>query len=276
VFPHNGIVVSDGAPPWLADAIDRSELSVIVEARAAGADQLGPARILTVSGGVDRRNLTLGQSGGDLEIRLRRPGSDANGAPPFRVPGVFDDGDWHRLAVDVADGSLEVAIDDSVALEEELASDPLRGWDRTYRLALGNETDHERPWRGEVRAAEAGPPGSTVDLLADGVLEEPSAWWDVPERVSEHDRDVVPTPLGALLNVLLFVPIGVLVAWAFAPSGRAVATAVVVAAVLSLGSEALQIVFAPRHPSPGDLLPNIVGGALGAWVAQRFAWRWGQ
>jgi hypothetical protein len=84
---------------------------------------------------------------------------------------------------------------------------------------------------------------------------------------------IICGPLGGVdfvLNVLLFLPIGIAVAM----MGGRVKMAVVVGGILTLAVESLQWrVIAGRDASLGDLLANTLGSAVGAWLAT-WAWRW--
>lgn len=54
--------------------------------------QSGPARIVSISDGPKQRNITLGQEGDALSIRLRTPAAGDNGQKPeMLVPGIFTD-----------------------------------------------------------------------------------------------------------------------------------------------------------------------------------------
>lgn len=66
-------------------------------------------------------------------------------------------------------------------------------------------------------------------------------------------------------NVLLYVPLGIVCAW------RGVWSALLIAAGVSLGAEAIQFLSALRAPSLIDVLTNVAGDALGVLVSLR--WR---
>lgn len=76
----------------------------------------------------------------------------------------------------------------------------------------------------------------------------------------------------ALLNVVLFIPLGAAVA---RPGGglRGVAKALAMAALLSAAVEGLQVAMPGRHPGLGDLLANSAGGGLGGLLSVT-AWTW--
>jgi glycopeptide antibiotics resistance protein len=64
-------------------------------------------------------------------------------------------------------------------------------------------------------------------------------------------------------NVLLFVPLGALVTWAF----RRAWWGVLVAVVLSASAELAQMLLPGRLASPRDVLANVIGAVIGALVA---------
>lgn len=89
-----------------------SEFSVLVALHPAATPQSGPARIITLSKDVSNRNLTIGQEGDALVIRLRTLGTGNNGLrPEFRVPGIFIDTAPHRIAVTYSSSILRVYVD---------------------------------------------------------------------------------------------------------------------------------------------------------------------
>lgn len=74
--------------------------------------QTGPARIVSLSTDVFHRNLTIGQDGTDLIIRLRTPATGDDGSQPeLDVPDVFADNQPHQLII-IYDGlTLNTYID---------------------------------------------------------------------------------------------------------------------------------------------------------------------
>lgn len=85
-------------------------LSAIVA--TASTTQTGPARIISLSGDVYRRNLTLAQNETDLVVRLRSPITGRNGAEPhILVPNLLSDTEPHHLVVSYDGSVLEVYRD---------------------------------------------------------------------------------------------------------------------------------------------------------------------
>lgn len=110
---------------------------------------------------------------------------------------------------------------------------------------------------------------ATVAILAVTLLPTggytPHAHWERVQWIPFGERRI--PPLGALANVALFVPFG----WALArlTMPRAAAIVVVVAALLSGSVEAAQAFAHGRYPTATDVAFNVVGAAIGAWLARR-------
>jgi glycopeptide antibiotics resistance protein len=82
--------------------------------------QNGPARIISISTDIYSRNLTLGQWGENLSIRLRTPFTGSNGTrAAFVVPKVFSDRQFHHLVI-TYDGQLLSAYIDSLESKKAL------------------------------------------------------------------------------------------------------------------------------------------------------------
>ncbi|MHB8866288.1 MAG: LamG-like jellyroll fold domain-containing protein [Pirellulaceae bacterium] len=75
-------IASEGAADKIAQAISRSgELTLEAWVKPANMTQSGPARIVTFSADTSRRNFTLGQAGGEYEVRFRTTATSPNGEP---------------------------------------------------------------------------------------------------------------------------------------------------------------------------------------------------
>jgi len=272
-FPAPGIARSDRPPGWVADALRSHRLEMSLRLRSFAPDQDGPARILTLSAGTRQRNLTLGQDGDDLVLRLRTPATGPNGTYPdgrsvARIDGVFATAEWRDLALAIAPGELRIAVDGEVRARTALPAAPLQGWNPGYALALGNEMTHDRPWLGAIRRAVVGTGGIAVDYARAGVLEVPPRFWRAigPGTLvpfGEHNfRD-------AALNLVGYVPLGLLLgAWRRGRSRRwRLAWPIGLVFLISATFETLQFALPERHPSITDLLLNTLGGALGALLA---------
>ncbi len=275
-FPHAGIARTDGAPSWLPEAIAQSAVQVALQVRTTHPHQIGPARIFTISSDTSHRDLTLGQDGSALEVRLRTPGSNWNGIPVSSVRGVFDDSAWHDIEVSVRNAMLTVAIDGVVRLQRALKTQSLAGWKTDYPLLLGNERTFDRPWEGEIRVARAGPPDAMLDYLAPGALEIPRAYYLPREQASRYQ--VIPfrnrfhnaselrsAARDWTINLLGFVPLGMLLV-ALLPRRRVLLGVALACFAVSLCIEMGQVFLVGRSPSSEDLLFNTLGGTLGGWL----------
>jgi VanZ family protein len=152
----------------------------------------------------------------------------------------------------------------------------LSNWERTYRLALGNEFTFERPWQGQVRRAVVHVRGEAFRYTA-AELQKPARYAVVSERLRRLQYELLPLTSSdtlmtkstdAVVNILGFMPFGFLLA--FGRRKRISPAAVLVwCAALSLSIEIGQFCFEQRHPSTTDLLCNTLGGMIGAWVSNR-------
>ncbi|UHD15279.1 VanZ family protein [Thiocapsa bogorovii] len=267
-FPAVGIARTSGAPEWLSALQDTSRLELRLVARTDNPDQRGPARLFTISDGVSDRNLTLGQEGADLVIRVRRPGSDANGTPALKLADIFRDADWHEIRVRVEPGRLAVTVDDKARVEQALSGSPFPEWNPEYALAMGNELPYGRAWTGEIRAASVDIDGRTIDVLDPAEIDLPGSWWEMrsfnPWDI-DHKRAYYANA-DIYINFFGFIPFGALLLLLF---GRrlSIVHIMLLGAALSLSIETLQILL-PRHPSVTDLVLNTLGAGVGAALAR--------
>jgi VanZ like family len=266
-FPGPGIARTPAPPEWVAAAMRARELEVELQVRPLAAEQSGPARIMTLSLDHYHRDFTIGQQGADLILRLRTPASDLNGtiddAPVARVPDVFRSMRWVTVRLRIEPGRLELAVDGEIALRQSLPADPFANWDPFYSFALGNELTHSRPWLGEVRRAVVRAGDAAVDYARSPELETPENFW-----LFRSTPRLIPfqyyNPRDLFLNVILFVPFGVLIAaWLGRRAGQGAWRAVLLLALTSAGFETLQLFLPGRTTSIDDLIANTLGGALG-------------
>lgn len=272
------IARTPGPPTWLGSARTAGRFALTLDVRAESSSANGPARILSLSRDTHRSNLMVGQEGEQLVVRCRRPGSESDGEPRLAIEGVFtpssvDAGTWRRIEVR-ADSRLSVWIDGIERAAAPLDPAPRAGWDTSYALAFGDEHTRSRPWCGTFRRATLSLDGVEHDLLAPATLSVPSRFWEVPERARRSlEIDRGNAALFALWHLVIFAPLG----WCIARVVRRAASlrtrltrALAVAAPLSLTLEAGKLLFAGRHPSFLHVVPDVVGAALGVWIASRF------
>ena len=274
-FPTAGIAYTEEPPPWVGCAICASSLLVSLNVQAIDTDQVGPARIFTLSSDISHRNLTVGQDGADLSVRMRNLHTNRNGVPAYMISDVFADGEWHQVDVLIRPQGLKISVDGRVRVVDALPSPPLNGWDTGYRLAAGNELTGNRPWRGKIRKAVVATDADSVDYLAPGALSIPGNF----SAVSDGRFNVIPfvhdeyshfVVLDWVINFFGFVPLGWLVAMVRMPrSSLFIAT--IFSATVSAAIEISQLLLLEtRTPSFDDFLLNTLGGAFGAWFAMHY------
>jgi hypothetical protein len=280
-FRSAGIAHTAQAPAWLATAIERSALHVSLEVRALRAEQLGPARIFTLSLDPYLRNLTVGQEGSDLIVRMRNPSTSTNGMPSYVIKNFFSSPGWHKIDVGITPTSISIQVDSDVVRTVCLPDSSLTEWSPHYRLALGNELTGNRAWLGDIRKAVVTVGNERFDYLLAGALYIPTHF-TVPDKYF-HERSVQLIPFVRdnfraddfkdwAQNLLGFIPLGWLIALVRTPR-PSVFVASVLCAALSVTIELGQIFLPTRIPSADDLILNALGGAIGAWLAKRrFRW----
>ena len=270
-LPASGILRSIGPAPLLFEAIDREEFRLVLRAKSAMPIQKGPARIFTISLDPYFRNLTLGQEGHDLVLRLRTPVTTANGLPPYVVPGVFDVPGWHEIDVSILRSKLILSVDNRTKVSAALPKNSLKAWNPNFSAALGNELSWDRPWIGTISSAVATVGDENCDYLRTPAMAIPAGFWKgSDDRVFDAWRLVrlYDSPMDLCLNFLCFVPVGFLLAMTI-PWPKPLAAAMWMVAIGCLLVEISQFCFAGHHPSVVDWILNTVGAGLGAWIASR-------
>jgi VanZ like family len=262
-FPSPGIVLVDPPGDGLEAALAET-LDVRVEVRPFATRQLGPARILTISG-AERRNLALAQSGNDLILWLR--GGDIDGRRVLRLEDVFAAGEWVAIDVRLQPGLLTVVIDGREKLAAAMPTAVLGTWDPGFRLALGNARTCNNPWLGDLRKAVIAGPDSATDYALARQVELPAGC-----RILRHPPKLAPlvslNRRDALLNTVMYLPLGCLLGLMVRRRNRrAFAGLVLAVAGVSLTFEALQLLVPSRFPSIDDVIFNTAGGAIGMWLA---------
>jgi hypothetical protein len=270
-YVQNSAVVVDEGLLFLGDrAVATAErpsdwdaletLRVEVTARTELAEQVGPARILTVARDHRRANLMIGQYGPDLVVRVRRASSDRLGRPELHVPDVFAEPTWQRIRVDV-DQAVRVRVNGDVQVEE-LPAAPFPLWSGDYPISLGDERTGDRAWQGQIREARVVVNGDAHDLVPAGALDIPDEVWFVPSRLYDTlERPDRRSVLRSLLHLLAFVPAGVLIAVAaHRPSAWRV---VLWTGAFALLLQVVKIVIAGRHPSVLVVVTQPLGAIAG-------------
>lgn len=264
-FPAPGLARTPSPPAWLEAAAATNRIRVDLRVRTHAPWQEGPAAIFTVSRDLHLANLTLCQEGGDLVLRLRRPGSTPNGKPAHTLAEVFTDTAWRDVALDIEPGRLRLAVDGRLVLDRPLPANALAGWSHGHRLSLGNELNGRRPWRGEIAAAVVDVEGVPIDYARPGALEIAPTFWAVPNPPQWFPEEREEVAVGDwVANFVSFALLGFLLG----ARGGAWLPAVLLCSLSSLGVEIAQLFFS-RHLELTDWLLNTLGGAAGVATARR-------
>lgn len=89
-----------------------SEFTISTAIATTKIDQKGPARIISIADSSLRRNLTLGQQGHSLDLRLRTPLTGENGSDiNLNIPNIFTDNYLHHIIITYARGNIQVYVD---------------------------------------------------------------------------------------------------------------------------------------------------------------------
>jgi VanZ family protein len=287
-LPQGGIrfsgpgVARDSEPPgWVTDAMQSHQLQLSLQVRSFAPDQRGPARILTLSADPFRRNLTIAQDRQDLILRLRTDATDLNGtfsdgAPLARVPDAFRTTSMVDLQISIAPGRLLVEVGNELRASKDLSAEPLRTWDPSDRLALGNELTNDRPWLGEIRSAVVRVTNQTIDYTKPGTLELSPRTFRYSPRLFTlvpfgEDEPLQSRLIDAIINLVGYVPLGILLGLWGCRQGQSprecTLRMILVAFVVSAGMETLQFGVATRHPSTTDVVLNTLGAGIGVLLA---------
>lgn len=267
-FGGPGIAETRGAPAW-TDTVRRShQLEVSLRVRPKRTSQTGPARIFTISKDPYRRNLTVAQEHDRLVLRLRTAETDGNGLPEYEIPKVFNYRRWIDINVCIMPRRIVVMVNGEARLDDRLPQAPLTSFNTSYRLAFGNELTGDRPWLGEIARATVTTAERRINYLDPARLKLPARlryFHNRPQLIPFEDLAVKD----AVVNLLGFVPFGMLVGWLFLEQKRRLSVlAILPVFLLSAGIELIQWSIPARYASVNDLIMNTIGGGLGLITAK--------
>lgn len=116
--------------------------------------QEGPARIISYSGGDDRRNMTLGQTLYNYDFLLRDSTTSSNGEPMLSTPNdeeILQATLQHVvLTFDPVNGK-RIFVNGNLAAQQSESLGVLSNWDASFALILGSETSSNFKWHGQIR-----------------------------------------------------------------------------------------------------------------------------
>ncbi len=99
----------------LIEAIrETSQFSLLTTVATRDTHQTGPARIISLSADPLKRNLTIGQQGSRLVVRIRTRLTGVGGSSPeLAFPGIFADTNPHQLLFNFDQKKLQLFIDET-------------------------------------------------------------------------------------------------------------------------------------------------------------------
>lgn len=147
---NDPVLISTAGPAQRLIAAVRASRAITIDAWITPAELglTGPARIVTLSETTGRRNVTLGQDDDRFDVRFRTSATDGNGIPSLAAPaGSLRTRMTRVVYTRDAAGQARIHVDGEEVAAANIGGD-LSNWDGNFRLALGNETTGDRPWRG--------------------------------------------------------------------------------------------------------------------------------
>jgi hypothetical protein len=136
-------------------------------------------------------DFAIGQDHSSLLVWLRRPGSDENGDPPFRVARALQAGRWTRVDVTVHRDSVRIQVNGQTRLAQRLPADSPRVWG-AGQIALGDEVHGGGPWQGTIRSAQVRTPGYAVDYVHPRALSTPARYLYFPDHIESSRPPTAP------------------------------------------------------------------------------------
>ena len=256
-----------GTPAWFEDVRTSGVVQIRLEFDPGSLQE--NASIMMLASNFFVTDFAIVQDHSDLLVYLRRPGSDANGGPPFAVDGHLQSQRWNSVDVMLQRDDIRIAVDGPTRLTEHVPADPARVWGQG-QIVLGDEVHGGRPWQGKIRHAQVRTAGSLVDYVRPGALSIPTSYFYLPDHVLPFPPTGKQQWQDIFLDMLSFIPVGFLIVWARRPPWRPV-PATVLAAVLAVVLAGGKPLFHGRHASVAAVVMEIFGASIGALLASRLA-----
>jgi hypothetical protein len=207
------IIASTEAAFKITDAVrTTNEISIEAWIKPGNLSQDGPARIISLSGDTDNRNITLGQGlwGGQpstlYNVRSRTTATDNNGEPSLStLPGTTTTELTHLVYTQSANGERVIYINNVASAGDNIGGN-FSNWNNDYRLWLANETTNDRPWLGELHRLAI----FNCALSENEIDQKYQAPYPASEPVAEIliDRAPLATPLATELSAIEEKPQG--------------------------------------------------------------------
>ena len=270
-FEGPGLAVSPEAPPWQEASRDLGLFHISLRARTFSPQQDGPARLFTLARDTYVQNVVIGQTGDDLVVRLRGlcRGYRAHALicpKQLRIRGVFATSEWVDIDLLVEPDRATLRAGDRPPIQIPIADQPLRGWNSTHRLALGNDVSGLRPWIGELQRVTITTPLGSESWLQPTRLELPRRFW-LLDRQPKFAPFYHVSSGDIIVNLLLYVPLATLMTRCF--KGYAKRQFLFTSLFVLIASsffEFAQLFVQTRHFSATDIFLNWVGGTAAAYL----------
>ena len=135
--------------------VSTGEFAIEAWVAPANVTQEGPARIVSYSGGRDRRNFTLGQTLYNYDMLLRHGNTDTNGMPALSTRDADEDLQaalQHVVVNYDGVGGRQIYVNgESTDDQDTIEAAGLSDWDDSFAFVLGNEVSGDVPWAGTIR-----------------------------------------------------------------------------------------------------------------------------
>jgi hypothetical protein len=252
-----------GTPSWLREVRTSGKAQIQLQVSPQSLQE--QASIMMLASDFWHTDFAIGQDHSDVLVWLRRPGSDANGDPPFVIRKALRPQRWNNVTLTLQRENVRIEVNGRAWLTVHLPGDYPQSWGQGL-IALGNEVHGGGSWQGEIRLAEVRTTGYAIDYVRPGALSMPQHFLYFPD----HFEPFLPTDSGEWLTLLAellsFVPVGFLIAWSRRPTGHG-GSAILLAAGLAIVLGAGKFLFHARHLGVADLLMEVAGAVLGALLA---------
>jgi Concanavalin A-like lectin/glucanases superfamily len=251
-----------GTPAWLQEVRRSGSIQIQLQ---ADPQSLQVASMMMLASNFWTTDFAIGQNSSGLLVWLRRPGSDANGDPPFAVGAVLRPRRWMSVDVTLQRNRFRIYVNGKTRMAARLPADSPKVWG-PGQIALGDEVHGGRPWQGKIRLAEVRTPGYAVDYVRPGTLSIPARYFFLPDHIEPFPPANPEQWAIVFLDMLSFVPVGFLIVCARKPPARPLSAALLSAAFAVLIA-AGKFLFNARHTSVAIVVMEMVGGLLGALLA---------
>ena len=173
----------------------------------------------------------------------------------------------------VAAGTLRISVDGRTRLTARVPAGFARTWS-PGQVALGDEVHGGDPWAGQLRLAAVRTLHYAVDYVRPGALAIPATYLYVPDHLEPWPPTDIWQWLTASIDLLTFIPFGFVLVLARRRAGHPVLAGLAatgLAAALALALAAGKWLFAGRHTSVLNVVVQVAGAAIGAWLAAQLA-----